>query len=358
MNQTKTLEEIDPNFRLPGTDAVESTLRWHDASTLMVEGVGWPEESELFCRFPDRSQGELRETVWRLSRSSSGVCIRFLSDATTLAARWSLRFDELALTHMPATGVSGLDLYAKDPKSGAIRWAAIAKPTGKKNFAGLLAEQPGELREYFLYLPLYNSVTSLEIGTDPNAEILPAEPRIQKPICFYGASIVQGACASRPGMAFPAQMGRRLDRAFWSFGFSGNSHAEPEVAALLAELDPSLYVIGPAPSLKEEFVNERLEPFLETLRAARPEAPISIVENAVYSDAWINPARYEPTRRANEALRQVFERVRKKIGNLHFVEGTQQLGIVGEATVDGTHPTDAGFIRISDALAPRLEPLL
>lgn len=359
MNKVKTIEGLDPNFRTPDDAGAAGGFQWCSAETLTVEGVGWPEESELFCRFPNRSEAVLRDAIWRLSRCSSGVCIRFLSDTSTLAVRWGLRFDELARAHMPATSTSGLDLYVRDPESGRIRWASLVKPQeAATNFAQLLADQPGEMREYFLYLPLLNSVSFLEIGVEPDARLLPARLREEKPICFYGASIVQGACAARAGMAFPAQLGRRLEHAHWNFGFSGNSHAEPEVAELLAELDPSLYVIGPAPSLKEGFVRQQLEPFLETLRTARPEVPILIVENAVYADQWISPKRFEPTERANEALRQVFDKVKAQIGNLHFVEGSELLGADNEATVDGTHPTDAGFIRIADALFPQLKALI
>lgn len=359
MKNSKTLEGIDPNFHSEGKSEKTAELRWCSASTLTVEGIGWPEESELFCRFPNRGQAVLREPMWRLSRCSTGVCIRFLSNACTLAIRWGLRLDEMARAHMPATSTSGLDLYVRDPENGRIRWAAMAKPEEiATSFALLLTDQPDEMREYFLYLPLYNGVSFLEVGINSEAELLPAQPRDEKPICFYGASIVQGACASRSGMAFPAQLGRRLERSYWNFGFSGNSHAEPEVAALLAELDPALYVIGPAPSLKEEFVTERLGSFLQTLRDARPDTPIVLVENAVYQDAWISPERYEPTATANSALRLVFENIKESVGNLHLIAGANLLGEDGEATVDGTHPTDVGFIRIADRLEPKLGALL
>lgn len=354
-----SIQDIDTNFQTNLGTIGPDGLRWLSADTLTVEGCGWPSESEPYSRFPNRSQEALREAIWLLSRCSSGITIRFLCDAASLAVRWSLRKPELALPHMPAAGASGVDLYIRDPQSGHIRWASAGRPeTPTGNYAVLLEHQPRQMREYFLYLPLYNGVTQLELGTDSQATIAPASPREDKPLCFYGASILQGACASRPGMALTALLGRQLERAVWNFGFSGNSHAEPEVAQLLAELDPALTVIGPAPSLKEEYVLSRLETFFEILRQAHPQMPVVFISNAVYQDAWTNPLRFEATQKANAALHTVFLKLQSRYADLHFIDGTSMLGDDGESAVDGTHPTDVGFLRMAQALAPQLQAVL
>src|ERR1017187_7975974 len=139
-------------------------------------------------------------------------------------------------------------------------------------------------REYLLYLPLYNGVEEVKIGVPPEAKFESALPRPAglKPIVFYGTSIVQGGCASRPGMAYPAILGRRLDRPQINLGFSGNAWSEPEVAQLLAELDPAAYVLDPLPNMKEEWVVPRLARFVEILRGAHPKTPIVLVENVPY----------------------------------------------------------------------------
>ncbi len=354
-----SIQDIDSNFQTNRGVIGPDGLSWVDANTLTVEGFGWPDESEPYSRFPNRSEGLLREEMWRLSRFSAGMVVRFLTDAASLAVRWSLLKPVLAMAHMPAAGVSGVDLYIRDPQSGRIRWAGAARPeTTRQNYAMLLENQPRQMREYFLYLPLYNGVTQLELGTDPQAAITPALPREGKPLCFYGASILQGACASRSGMSLTALLGRQLERAVWNFGFSGNSHAEPEVAHLLAELDPALTVIGPAPSLKEEFALSRLETFFGILRQAHPQTPVVFVSNAVYQDAWTSPLRFEPTQRANAAMQAVFHKLQSQHADVHFIDGTIMLGDDGEAAVDGTHPTDVGFLRMAQALAPQLQEIL
>ncbi len=353
------IQDLDKNLRSHAGGIGADSLRWVDGSTLTVEGVGWLNESAAYCRFPNRSERELRDALWQLSRCSAGVCLRFISNATQLFVRWKLRNEALAMPHMPASSVSGLDLYVRDPQSQRLRWAAMARAESfPLNSVCLLQQQPKQRREYFLYLPLYNGVSQLEIGLNPEAEIMPATPRKEKPICFYGASIVQGACASRSGLSLPALLGRRFERAIWNFGFSGNSHAEPEVANLLADLNPALYVIGPAPSLTAEFIATRLPQLLEILRNARPSTPILLVENALYQDAWTSPHRNIQPQEANVALRAAFNNLKNGIGGLHFFEGESALGNDGEATVDGTHPNDIGFLRLSEIMAAKMESVM
>lgn len=354
-----TIQDIDTNFQANLGEIGPDGLRWVDAASLTVEGIGWPHESQPYSRFPDRSENVLREAMWHLSRFSAGMVVRFVTDAQSLAVRWSLRKAELAMLHMPAGGVSGVDLYARDPQSGGLRWAGAARPqTAEQSYAMLLENQPRQMREYFLYLPLYNGVTQLELGIDVQATIVSAPARPEKPICFYGASILQGACASRPGMSLTALLGRALNRAVWNFGFSGNSHAEAEVAQLLAELTPALYVIGPAPSLKAVFAISRLERFFDILRQAHPHVPVVFISNAIYQDAWTSPHRFADTHEANEALLKVFRKLEARCTDVHFIDGTQMLGDDGEAAVDGTHPTDVGFLRMAEVLAPRLKAIL
>ena len=136
--------------------------------------------------------------------------------------RWTLRKANLAMSHMPATGVSGVDLYVH--AAGAWRWLAVGQPTAQENEVRLCADLSlAEPHDFMLYLPLYNGVESLELGVPiGSGSITPAAPRpaaAAAPIVFYGTSITQGGCASRPGMSYPAIVGRRLDRAVINLGF-------------------------------------------------------------------------------------------------------------------------------------------
>ena len=105
-------------------------LRWYDARELGVEGRGWNEVREFYDRLPAKAEGVVRGPVWSLSRNASGMCVRFVADASQIAVRWKLRSAKLEMPHMAATAVSGVDLYGRDD-DGRWRWIAVGKPTAK-----------------------------------------------------------------------------------------------------------------------------------------------------------------------------------------------------------------------------------
>ena len=209
-----------------------------------------------------------------------------------------------------------------------------------------------------LYLPLYNGVESLEIGLPPQAAMKPLAPRGSRPIVFYGTSITHGGCASRPGMAYPAILGRRLDRPTLNLGFSGNGTMNLEVAALLAELDAAVYVIDSLPNMNASAVAKRTEPLVRRLRSARPNTPIVLVEDRAFANAPLLPAQRRHHAASRAALKGAFQRLQAAgLEGLVYLEGEHLLGEDGEATVDSSHPTDLGMIRMADALEPVLRPL-
>lgn len=131
----------------------------------------------------------------------------------------------LSMPHMPATGVSGIDLYATD-NNGQERWCAGNYSMGDTivyNFRGLsYAAKSGNGFEYQLFLPLYNSVSWMEIGVPADASFRFLPVSQEKPLVIYGTSIAQGACASRPGMAWGNILNRKLGHPVINLGFSGN----------------------------------------------------------------------------------------------------------------------------------------
>jgi len=334
--------------------------QWHDARGLVLEGKGWRDTRQYYDRLPGRAEGIVRGAVWGLSQDSAGLAVRFVTDATAISARWTLRSERLAMAHMPASGVSGVDLYVKD--KGRWRWLGAGRaekyPTEEKTLA---RELPPMRREYLLYLPLYNGVTEVQIGLPAGAklEAAPAREPGRKPVVFYGTSILQGGCAARPGMAYPAILGRRLDREAINLGFSGNAWGEPEMARLLAELDPAAYVLDPLPNMKEEWVAPRLREFVAILRKAHPRTPIVLVEHAVYPDSESLGPQAGRCARSNARLRELHRQwVRAGDRRLWYVSGAGLTGDDREGTVDGVHATDLGFYRMAGAIEPTLRRAL
>jgi len=333
-------------------------LAWHDVRTWGVEGRAWSDTERYFDRLPKKAKGSVRDAVWSLSRHSAGMCCRFETDATRIWARYELLSKSLAMPHMPATGVSGLDLYAQD-KDGRWRWLGAARPDGQKVQAQLIKDIAPGRRAYLVYLPLYNGVESLEIGVARGAAFRPIPPRPARPVVFYGTSITHGGCASRPGMAYPAILGRRLDCPTVNLGFSGNGRMEPAVGALLAEIDAAVYVIDCLPNMQPEEVAARTEPLVRQLRAARPAAPIVLVEDRTYANTWLVPEHRQRHAGSRAALRAAYERLKAAgVAGLFYIAGEGLLGADGEDTVDASHPTDLGMLRMADAMEPVLRPLL
>jgi hypothetical protein len=337
-----------------------SEVLWYDIQLLRVEGQGWSETKAKFDRLPAKAEGVVRDAVWGLSRHSAGIAARFKTDATTIFARWSLTSSGLGMPHMPATGVSGLDLYVKT-ESGKWRWLANGRPTAFPDNQVTLAQSiPDGDREYMLYLPLYNGVTAVEIGVEKSRylEQLP-RPEGTKPIVFYGTSITQGGCASRPGMVHTSILGRRLNRPVINLGFSGNGKMEQEVADLLAELDVAVYVIDCLPNMNADEVAARTEPLVHTLRKAHPMTPILLVEDRSYSDSFLIESKRQRNETSRKVFRAAYERlVAEGVTQLAYLEGEHLLGDDGEDTVDSSHPTDLGFMRMADAFEAVLAKLL
>lgn len=334
---------------------------FYDVRPLRIEGQGWAAVEAPFDRLPAKAKSLVRPDVWRLGRHSAGLCVRFVSDATSIHARWTLTSGELAMRHMPATGVSGLDLYVRTEES-RWRWLAIGEPLQQTTNTQLVGGLPEGTREYLLYLPLYNGVSSLEIGIPKTAKLQKAAPRPAegaKPILFYGTSITQGACASRPGMCHTAILGRRLDRPVINLGFSGNGFMEPEMAALLAELDPAVFVIDCLPNVGGAAAGERAAAMVKIIRARHPMTPILLVEDRTYADAFLLEAQRRRNEESRAALRQAYEQL-VAAGDKHlaYLPGDELLAADGEDTVDGSHPTDLGFVHQADAFERALEPLL
>lgn len=347
------LERIGPESAAKDPDGQKL---WYDARSLTLEGKGWADTDKPFGRLPAKAHGIVRDPVWDLGAHSAGMCIRFVTDADQISARWKLTADTLAMVHMPATGVSGLDLYVRD--GAQWRWIGVGQPTANPADAVLAQGIPKGVHEFMIYLPLYNGTDSLKIGLPMSASLAKAALR-PKPMVFYGTSIVHGGCASRPGMAYPAILGRRLDRSVVNLGFSGNGPLDPELGVLLAELDASVYVLDCAPNMNPTLIAERTESFVKALRKARPDTPIVIVENIRYQAGAFLPGSRQSYEDKNNALRTAYEKLEADgVAGLHYVTCDALLGDDGEATVDGTHPNDLGFMRMADALEPALRAAL
>ena len=349
MTQKNDIAKLDKNF---APVEVANDLKWYDIRDLGIEGQGWRDTEAPYDRLPARAKSIVRPPVWDLSQHSSGLCVRFMTDSPSISARWTLRSASLAMNHMPASGMSGLDLYAK--LNGKWVWAGVGVPSAQENCSLLGGAYAPGLREYMLYLPLYNGVTSVMIGIETKARLAKAAPlagRQAAGMVVYGTSITQGGCACRSGMGYPELLARALHCNSINLGFSGNGPMEIELIRLMIELNPAVYILDCLPNMTPEHVRKRTEPAVYTLRAAHPDTPIVLVENITYQRAPVQTPGMVGHERKNIEFKAAWKNLRKaKVKGLFYVSGAKLLGSDNFGTVDGTHPTDVGFMRIAKVL--------
>ncbi|MCG8649114.1 MAG: SGNH/GDSL hydrolase family protein, partial [Pirellulales bacterium] len=306
-------------------------LAWYDVTDWGVEGRILPdqERKRWFDRFPGNAEGSVTKNVWNLSRHSAGMMVRFKTDATAIHVHYKLLNKNLAMSHMPATGVSGVDLYARD-EDGRWRWVQVSRPSSQEVKVQLVSGLAPGFREYAAYLPLYNGVEFMSIGVSPQRKFEKLKPR-RRPLVFYGTSITHGACASRPGMVHTAILGRRFDRPVVNLGFSGNGKMDAAVGEFLVQIDAAVYVIDCLPNMNAKMVSEKCVPLVRQIRAVKPNIPIVLVEDRRNTNSWILPARDAHHTANHKALQTAYETLKAdSVEHLHYIAGDRLYGDDGE----------------------------
>ncbi|CCH53736.1 Platelet-activating factor acetylhydrolase IB subunit beta [Fibrisoma limi BUZ 3] len=338
-----------------------------DSSFPVIDGQAWPTEmQDTLQRLPPRAKGLVRKPVWDLSRQTAGLSIRFVSNAPEIIVRYKVT-GAVALPHMPATGVSGVDLYGID-SDGTWHQAA-----GKYSFRDSVQYTFAQLkpndtyhqlgREYRLYLPLYNGVRNLEIGVPAGSRFTVLPQRAEKPIVVYGTSIAQGACASRPGMAWPNILARKLDRTVINLGFSGNGRLENEVVNLVNEIDAKVFVLDCLPNLIETVVSraelqKRIVESVRAIRARHPNTPILLTDHDGYTEGYLMPHRQPLFEQANQDLAEAYRQLTaENVPGLYRLT-IADIGMDLDCMLDGTHPNDLGMMRYADAYEKKLREIL
>ena len=360
MNSSQKIEDIDSNFRAPEMSGTKYDFIEITEAPLQLNGFAWLENERKFCRLPQNvieKDSELNDGAKTLSHHSSGAAIRFATNSSSIAIRAELIHSEI-MPHMPLSGEAGFDLYIK--KNGEMSFHRNIKPLPTKaNFAeGVLAEKlPGEMKECIVYLPLYNGIKKMTIGFDPGSEIQAPEPfAFPHPVLFYGSSITQGGCASRPGNAYTHFLTRWLNADLINLGFSGSGRGEEIVARTIASLKLSAFVMDydhNAPDI--EHLENTHEKFFRIIREKQPELPVLMISKCDFDPAPVeNKARREIIRKTYDNAVAAGDK------NVYFVDGETLFGKTDRSacTVDGCHPNDIGFLRMAENILPTLKKAL
>ncbi len=365
-----------------GTWALKSSqLKYYDPRDLNLPVIGRgfadcvrPDDTisdGYYTRLPADMQN-VREALWDLGQNSAGIAIRFRTNSRAIGAQWE-PLNNFAMSHMTPTGIKGLDLYTL--VDGEWQFAGIAQPNGKNSRNMIVKKMDGAMREYLLYLPLYDGIKSLKIGIDSTAvieqpqvdDLLPLDAAVADrkdlPIVFYGTSITQGGCATRPGMAFPAIIERKLHKETINLGFSGNGRMDKIMAEKIATIPASAYVIDCIANCTYQIIKDSTDYFIRTIADANPDTPIYMISNYFLPSMCLDTQWRADAMKENELWKSLCEKLRKEgYDNIKyidvFIECSSKKSPIGsdyEAAVDGIHFTDLGFLRVADFLIKYLK---
>lgn len=334
---------------------LRAQLVYHSADAFPLAGKISEATETRYERLPASLANVTRGPVWSLGKSTAGLYVRFVSNSSSIGIKWELYGDNM-MNHMAAVGIRGLDLYCYE--GGKWQFVNSAKPVlkGKSNSAVIISNMEKKEKEFMLYLPLYDGITSLEIGIDSTAYIIQPKldlPSRSKPVVCYGTSILQGGCASRPGMAHTNILARWFNKEFINLGFSGNGQLDYEIAEIMAGYDASLFVLDFMPNVTTEQVNEKMEKFYDIIRSKSPDVPIIFIENPIFPMSAFDLSSKEGTIKKNNALHVAFNKLKQNGDkNIWLIPFADAIGKDNEGTVDGIHFTDLGFIRYAEYLYP------
>jgi len=339
-----SIQKIDSNFKSESKIAKEDIV-FYDIKNAPFQISGVYYEDGKYRRMPLSEAEKVSSAVKVLSTKTAGGRVRFRTDSPYVAIH-ALLPTFSRMHHMAFSGSGGFDLYEGVHENSVFLKTFIPPSPMVDCLEGVYEGNTPVLREYTINFPLYSEVSELYVGLSRDAVLeVPTPYRIQKPIVYYGSSVTQGGCASRPGSCYQSILSRKFGADYINLGFSGSAKGEQAIADYIKGLDMSLFVLDydyNAPTIEHlEQTHERM--FL-TIRRAHPNLPIIIASQPRYLLSEVHKKRMEIIRRTYEKALERGDR------NVYFISGPQLMAIAGnEGTVDNCHPTDLGFFSMACA---------
>lgn len=339
------------------TSIKEPDIVFYDVrkSPFAVYGLYDYQNQSVFRRLPENIAAETSAGVKQLALETAGGRLRFSTDSEYIAISVKMPYIK-RLSHMPMTGTTGFDLYLDS--DGGSRYVKTFKPDAniKGGYESLIRVGGRGMRSYTINFPSYNAVNELYIGVSAKSHIgAGKEYRTKLPVVFYGNSITQGACSSRPGLTYENMISRKYDLDYINLGFSGNGRAEPPIVNYMASLDMLAFVSDydhNAPSV--DFLRDTHQRMYEIIRAAHPDIPYLMISRCDFHGGEDDCLR-------RDVVIDTYRFARKQGDkNAFYIDGEGIFHGPDEdsCTVDGSHPTDIGMLKMADAIGRKLERAL
>jgi len=202
----------------------------------------------------------------------------------------------------------------------------------------------------------------MEISVPKPSLFTPLPKRIDRPIIVYGTSIAQGACATRPGLAWSSILSRKLDLPVINLGFSGSGRLDPPIVGLIGEVNAKLYVLDclpnlVAPGISAEELYKRIVAAVGQLKTKNPTIPILLTEHDGYTDEEMNPTSKKQYADANKVLKKVFDSLTTAGVKNIFLLSKEQINQDIESTIDRVHPNDIGMMNYANAYEMKIREI-
>ncbi len=356
-----SIEQADKNFAT--TQHIdENDIVFYDVrkEPFKIYGLYDPKSGNIFKRLPDEVGTEVSKSVNWIYKHTAGGRVRFCTDSWRIAIRCHMPNVGL-MSHMPLLGSSGFDLYEDSPTgSRSIYRGSFIPPKDMTNgYEAEIVFSERRMRYFTINFPLYNNVSSLDVGIQCDAFLgAGLEYRNSSPVVYYGSSITQGGCASRPGNSYQNFISARMGLDYVNLGFSGGCCAEKLMIEYLASIDMCAFVCDyDHNSPNPDHLRQTHLPLYKAIRATHSKIPYIIMSRP---DVHKNCNREDSALR-RDAIIDTYRYARSNgDDNVYYIDGE---GIFkGEyedaCTVDGVHPNDIGFMFMADTLCCTFERIM
>ncbi len=345
----KTMGEIDKNFALTPKIQREG-MKFYSIDHAPFRIYGVFREGDRYRRMPEKVAKSVSDGLYNLHANTAGGRVRFRTDSTRVCLVATM--DHIyKFPHCALSGVAGFDMYEKE--NTGYRFIATFVPPYHltTEYECMVSVGAKELRDLTINFPLYSDVKELLIGIDEDAVLLAGEEyKNDLPMVYYGSSITQGGCASRPGTCYQGHICRRFDLDYVNLGFSGSAHGEDEMIDYLRDLPMSVFVQDyDHNSPDARHLRETGEKMYRAVRKTHPYIPIILMNR---------PKRFltEEEQERKQEVTAIYEIARAEGDtNVYLLTDDELTAMAGdEGTVDGCHPTDLGFASMAKALGDLL----
>lgn len=342
------ISEIDKNFKIE-TKIGKDDIEFHNAlsSPFSLHGVFY--DDGKYRRMPEAIAKTVSKGVHYLHANTAGGRIRFKTNSPYVAIVAKMPMIE-KMSHFALCGSSGFDMYVDNVYRQTFRPPFDITD----GYESVIDDLGDGMKEILINFPLYSDLSDLFIGVKESSEILaPTQYSIQQPIVYYGSSVTQGGCASRPGTAYQGFVSRALDADFINLGFSGNAYAEEAMYNYIKTLDMSVFVMDyDYNSTTVEHLDKTHEKMFLAIRESQPELPIVLLSAPLFtlSDHYL--------KRLDIIKRTYKNALDKGDKNVYLIDGPTLMALCGEeGTVDRTHPTDFGFYSMAQPVIRTLRSI-